>query len=101
MRRLVLLILQRGGHEVEAVCNGREGLERWGSRHFDLVVTDLDMPEMGGTEMIRSLSLDDEQRRFLVITGRPGTAPPGWPCLPKPFLPKELLQRVNSLLGLA
>ena len=98
VRRLVGLILKRAGYEVEAACNGREGLERYRSRSFDLVITDLDMPEMGGIEMIRCLSVADAHIRFLMMTGTPGAVPPGWPCLAKPFRTRDLLEKVATIL---
>jgi CheY-like chemotaxis protein len=51
-------ILQRRGHEVCVVGNGREAVEKVRERSFDVVLMDLEMPEMDGltaTQLIRAL----------------------------------------------
>jgi two-component system, sensor histidine kinase and response regulator len=59
-RTLVTTLLKKRGHSVKAVENGREAveaIETAGARRFDLVVMDVQMPEMGGfeaTEAIRA-----------------------------------------------
>lgn len=54
-RKLVSRILNDLGHTTEMVANGREGLEAVLSGDFDMVFTDLQMPELDGYEMTRSL----------------------------------------------
>lgn len=56
-RRLVsgLLKSEGEGMEVETAENGREALERLRERHFDLVVTDLQMPELDGLGLVREI----------------------------------------------
>lgn len=99
IRRVILLTLQQLGYEVVAARHGREGLERCGTRVFDLVVTDLDMPEMSGLDLISTLLDLGQVRRFLIITAKPDRVPPGWPCLAKPFRLRQLLEKVDSLLS--
>jgi two-component system, sensor histidine kinase and response regulator len=59
-RTLVTTLLKKRGHSVKAVENGREAIaaiQAAGARRFDLVVMDVQMPEMGGfeaTEAIRA-----------------------------------------------
>src|SRR2546427_2996318 len=55
------LLLEREGHEVVAVENGLEAIERLGpaSDRFDAVVTDLQMPRLGGRALYEQLQ---EQR---------------------------------------
>jgi two-component system, sensor histidine kinase and response regulator len=59
-RTLVTTLLKKRGHSVKAVENGREAVEAIrtaGARQFDIVVMDVQMPEMGGfeaTEAIRA-----------------------------------------------
>ncbi len=46
---------EREGHEVDAAIDGREALERFEEGGFDLVVTDLAMPNLGGLEVVQEI----------------------------------------------
>lgn len=48
-------MLQRRVKSVVAVSNGKEGLEMFHRRHFDLIITDIRMPQMSGLEMIAEI----------------------------------------------
>ncbi|MDR9890983.1 response regulator [Pseudenterobacter timonensis] len=48
-------LLERLGHHCEVVNNGREALERWHERPWDLLLIDLQMPEMDGETAVRLL----------------------------------------------
>ena len=57
-RNLTVKILKRLGHSVIAAENGRIALERWGEERFDVVLMDVEMPEMDGwqaTNQIRQI----------------------------------------------
>jgi signal transduction histidine kinase/CheY-like chemotaxis protein/streptogramin lyase len=49
-RRLAVLILERQGHRVTSVQNGREALSALEQNSFDLILMDIQMPEMDGLE---------------------------------------------------
>jgi len=48
-------LLERLGHQCEVVNNGREALERWREQPWDVLLIDLQMPEMDGETAIRLL----------------------------------------------
>ena len=50
------------GCEVEVVNDGAAALARWSSSPFDLILTDLDMPLMGGLELVRAVRLRERVR---------------------------------------
>jgi CheY-like chemotaxis protein len=72
-RQAMRLLLEREGHEVVAVENGLEAVDRLGpaSEGFDAIVTDLQMPRLGGRALWEQLQ--DERpalaRRFVFVTG--------------------------------
>jgi two-component system, chemotaxis family, chemotaxis protein CheY len=55
IRQTVKIALNGQGHTVSEAANGMEGLEKAAGAAFELVVTDLNMPEMDGLTMIRQL----------------------------------------------
>lgn len=58
MRLIVRRTLRQAGfgeHEVEEACNGREAFERLGKGGVDLVLSDWNMPEMTGIELLQAL----------------------------------------------
>jgi CheY-like chemotaxis protein len=72
-RQAMRLLLEREGHEVVAVENGLEAVERLGpaSEGFDAIVTDLQMPRLGGRALWEQLADERPQlaRRFVFVTG--------------------------------
>ncbi|MDZ4165011.1 MAG: sigma-54 dependent transcriptional regulator [Smithellaceae bacterium] len=68
MRSFLASILGDEGHDLEAAANGREGLSRLRQRDFDLIVTDLKMPDMDGLELIRLGREIRPDSRWIVIT---------------------------------
>jgi len=49
-QRLAAALLKKMGHQVAVAANGREALEQWIQGNFDLILMDVQMPEMDGTE---------------------------------------------------
>ena len=55
MQRVLEIMLRRMGHEVACAGNGQEALQIMKSAPTDLVISDLRMPGMSGTELLKSL----------------------------------------------
>jgi two-component system chemotaxis response regulator CheY len=51
--------LERAGYQVEEALNGLEGLEKLLMRSFDVVVVDVNMPQMDGIAFLRALRAQD------------------------------------------
>src|SRR6267154_3582443 len=72
-RQAMVLLLEREGHQIVAVENGLEAMERLGNRDntFDAIVTDLQMPRLGGRAMYEQLvsSRPLIAKRFVFVTG--------------------------------
>lgn len=106
----VQIVLEDDGHEVGVAENGKVGLELLGQQGFDLVITDIFMPEKEGIETLIDIKQADQSIRVLVISGGGRDAEQimyleqaemlgADATLAKPFLTSELKQAVNRLLN--
>ena len=59
--------LEQQGHSVEMAENGRQALEMLHARPFDLVLLDIEMPEMNGYQVLEKASLDLQLRDIPII----------------------------------
>jgi signal transduction histidine kinase/CheY-like chemotaxis protein/HPt (histidine-containing phosphotransfer) domain-containing protein len=69
-QRLAASLLERRGHRVTIAANGREALDALDTEPFDVVLMDVQMPEMGGfeaTAAIRALESERHARRLPII----------------------------------
>ena len=103
MREYLQRALQRVGYEVEAVGCGTEAMPLLGSEHFDLLLTDIVMPEMDGIELAQKASAIDPSIRVMFITGfaavalQGGRTAPEAKLLSKPFHLKDLVMEVDRI----
>jgi len=67
MRLLLARGLEQQGHSVAMAENGRQGLERLRAERFDLVLLDIQMPEMDGLQVLEHITGDRELREIPVI----------------------------------
>ena len=56
IRLLLARMLEEAGYQVYEAANGRQGLKQFHAQPVDLVITDLEMPEMNGLEVILELT---------------------------------------------
>ncbi|MGK0358790.1 MAG: two-component system response regulator AtoC [Bradymonadia bacterium] len=68
LRKLLGALLRREGYAVRLAADGVEGLERFGAEPFDVVITDLRMPNLDGMGLLRALLERDPQLPVIVIT---------------------------------
>ncbi|MBI2358164.1 MAG: sigma-54-dependent Fis family transcriptional regulator [Deltaproteobacteria bacterium] len=68
MCRFLSELLSEEGYEIELAHDGRSALQRYAEAPFDLVITDLMMPGMKGTELVRRLREIDPEAPALLIT---------------------------------
>lgn len=62
-------LLKENGHEVKTVCDGREGIEAFLEDKFDLVITDLRMPNVDGLEFLKYIKNVNQDNIVIMITG--------------------------------
>ena len=71
IRNTLKEILADEGHEVEVAENGKQGLEMAQAKAFDLIFSDIKMPELDGLEVLKALKEGDEaiETPVVMITG--------------------------------
>ena len=108
MRQMVKLTLVGAGYDLVEACDGRDGFTKAAAAGFDMVVTDLNMPNMDGLSLIRELRklgpykgipivfLTTESDEAKKAEAKQAGAT-GW--ITKPFRPEQLLAVVKRVLG--
>jgi two-component system, chemotaxis family, chemotaxis protein CheY len=67
MQRLLKLMLQRSDHTVVTVDNGTEAVNSLAKLSIDLVITDVNMPEMDGLTLLQKLRADERYQNLPII----------------------------------
>ncbi len=67
-RKTIANLLKRFFINLKTATNGKEGLEKFKSEKFDLVITDINMPEMNGLDMLREIKKIDNNVYSIVVT---------------------------------
>ena len=102
VRKLLFKVLKNAGYLVLQAEDGPAALEqvRDADGHLDLLITDITMPHMTGTELVEQVWIQNPDLRVLCISaGEEPAAPSGCPFLAKPFTPKVLLTMVKEILS--
>ena len=109
IRRLVVRILARAGHEVREAGNGRDGVALHRADPADLVITDVFMPEQDGIETIQQIRDFAPDTPILAMSGGGSRGNTdslsdaelfgAQAVLQKPFSPEEMERAVAGLLG--
>lgn len=68
IRDSLFFILEKEGYEVDKAENGKEAFEKVKATHYDLVITDIEMPVMKGTELLEKIKTYDVQTAVIIIT---------------------------------
>lgn len=107
IRQMVSFTLKQAGYEVVEAEDGQDGLNKAKSESVDLIITDLNMPNMNGIELIRNLRQVGNYKftPILMLTTESDDAKKsdgkqagatGW--IVKPFNPEQLLKVIARVL---
>lgn len=100
-------LLSQDGYGVETVPNGRAALHRLGEKRFDLILSDLRMPDLDGPGLYQKLQTHEPQllERLIFITGdtlsetaKNFLTQTQRPVIEKPFVPEEIRRLVRQVL---
>jgi two-component system copper resistance phosphate regulon response regulator CusR len=105
VRRFIVRGLKAEGYAIDDVCDGKEGQEYLSAYSYDLVILDLNLPGLSGTDLLQHLRKENTNVPVLVLTARDSVADKvrNFECgaddyLTKPFSFAELLVRIKALL---
>jgi two-component system cell cycle response regulator CpdR len=103
MREYLARALERTGYNVTACESGVVALERLQKESFDLLLTDIVMPELDGIELAQRAAQIYPDLRVMFITGfaavtlQNGAMPPEAKVLSKPFHLRDLVLEVDRM----
>jgi len=107
MRQMVTFTLKSAGHQVTEATDGVDALQKAKQEKFNLIITDVNMPNMDGITLTKELrALDDYKfTPILTLTTESGSnrkkegkaaGATGW--IIKPFNPDQLLSTIQKVL---
>lgn len=106
MRRFLVKALEKAGHHVTAFGEGASAFEEIKQATFDLLLTDIVMPEMDGIELARRAADLDPHLKIMFITGFAAVAlhpdskaPKDAKVLSKPFHLRDLVAEVDRMMA--
>ena len=98
-------VLAKNGYAVKEVANGKEALAAVGKDYYDLIISDIMMPQMDGYELVRQLRSSGNQTPVMMITARDafddmrkGYLSGTDDYMVKPINVNEMVLRVGALL---
>lgn len=108
VRQMVSFTLKEAGYDVIEACDGKDAINKLGSKSVNLIITDLNMPNMDGIELIKKVRLmpalkfvpivmlTTESQAEKKMEGKQAGAT-GW--IVKPFKQEQLLAVVKKVIG--
>lgn len=109
VRDMLRVSLTHLGHTVVEAANGREGLELFQQSEFDLLITDIVMPEKEGLEVLMEVRKKRPPVKIIAISGGSRQSSVDYlqmarfmgagRVLTKPFSHKELVAAIEELMG--
>ncbi len=105
LRKLLMNELSGGGLDLTSADSGSAAFDFLKSGDYDVLVLDLNMPDMGGIELLKTMKNLDIATEVIVLTGHATVATAveamklgAYDYLTKPFSMEELMLRVERLL---
>ncbi len=98
-------VLERAGFSLDICTDGQDGLFRAREYNYDLLIVDIGLPLVSGTEIVQQLRAEKNQVPILILTARGswqekvlGLKSGADDYLVKPFQQEELVARIHALL---
>lgn len=108
VRQMVAFTLKQNGYEVVEAMDGRDALTKLGTQKVDMLLTDLNMPNLDGIGLIKGVRGGSLNRMIPIImlttesqdsrkTEGKAAGATGW--IVKPFKPEQLIAVIKKVLG--
>ena len=108
MRQMVHFTLEEAGYEVAEGVDGKDGMDKLDDVNPGLIITDINMPNMNGIELIKAVRRTDNHKTtpIIVLTTESeqskqeaGKRAGATAWLIKPFTPEQLTDTVKKVSG--
>lgn len=110
IRQVVKLVLSESGYEIVEACDGQDALDKLGDGGLDMIICDVNMPNMNGIEFLEKIKTDGAYADYkfiplIMLTTEAGQnmkdkgielGARAW--LVKPFQPDQLIEAVKKLI---
>jgi len=100
------ILKKREDLEIDTAQNGLEGLDKAKSKKYDIVITDLKMPQLSGMDVLKTLRKEQPDVTVIIFTGfatvdtaREALKLGAFDYIPKPFTPDELRNVVDNAIN--
>ncbi len=105
LKSCLRILKRREDFEIDTAMDGIEGLEKAKQEKYDLVITDLKMPRLGGMDVLKTLRTEQPDVTVIIFTGfatvettREALKLGAFDYIPKPFTPDELISVVDNAI---
>lgn len=105
IQQIVSMNLEIEAYEVVSTALGKEALQLYKAQHFDLIILDVMLPDIGGLEVCEAIRLQNKQIPIIIVSAKDtsfdrikGLKYGADDYLVKPFNLEELLLRIEKLL---
>ncbi|MDD3051085.1 MAG: response regulator [Candidatus Cloacimonetes bacterium] len=106
MRAMLVDFFTMFEYQIDEAENGRIAWDKWQEKDYQLVISDINMPEMSGVELLKKIKTEKPDFPVILITGvtvdkakKSAEDNKANAFLSKPFKMKELLTIVQELIG--
>ena len=105
IRNLLFEVLSGEGFRVKLAKDGQDSIDKMKNHHFDLLLTDLNMPRMDGIDLLRTMKKKRRKEIIIIMTGESFRRPFNGKDIPhveeilkKPFHMNKLIETVAAVL---
>jgi two-component system, cell cycle response regulator CpdR len=104
IRKFLFVILERAGYAVRTAASGHEAIDLCEKESFDLMLSDVMMPQMNGHELAQWVAAHHPAMRTALMSGFDATCEgcaysPRCRLIAKPFVPKQIVSFVHEVLA--